>query len=106
MIGHLVVVGSANADLCFQIDRVPKAGETISAKSLETFPGGKVSERSRLIHSFPRVLYQGANQAAAAAKLGYPTYFIGQVNLVFPQKSDASDSGGVYRSDQMPMESF
>jgi len=58
----LVVVGSANADLVFTIDRLPKPGETLAASSLETIPGGK-----------------GANQAAAAAKLGYPTYFCGQV---------------------------
>jgi hypothetical protein len=58
----IVVVGSVNADLVVKIDRLPKAGETIAGSSLEFFPGGK-----------------GANQAAAAAKLGYPTYFIGQV---------------------------
>ncbi|CAD7696483.1 unnamed protein product [Ostreobium quekettii] len=60
--GPLVVVGSVNADLVLQVDRVPAPGETIGAESLDTFPGGK-----------------GANQAAAAAKLGYPTYLVGQV---------------------------
>ncbi|KAL3140697.1 hypothetical protein ABBQ32_005254 [Trebouxia sp. C0010 RCD-2024] len=58
----LVVVGSVNADLMLQVDRFPKPGETLSAKSMATSAGGK-----------------GANQAAAAASLGYPTYFLGQV---------------------------
>lgn len=56
----LVVVGSINADLVLTLDRVPAPGETLGASSLSVFPGGK-----------------GANQAAAAARLGYPTYFIG-----------------------------
>lgn len=58
----LVVLGSVNADLVLTVDRLPKEGETMGASSLETFPGGK-----------------GANQAAAAARVGYPTYFVGQV---------------------------
>jgi ribokinase len=57
----LVVVGSVNADLVLPIERLPKPGETLAAASIETVPGGK-----------------GANQAAAAARAGYPTYFIGQ----------------------------
>eukprot|EP00803_Ostreobium_quekettii_P009810 evm.model.scf_788EXC.4 EVM.evm.TU.scf_788EXC.4 scf_788EXC:36542-42083(+) len=40
--GPLVVVGSVNADLVLQVDRVPAPGETIGAESLDTFPGGKV----------------------------------------------------------------
>lgn len=58
----LVVVGSVNADMMLQVDRFPKPGETLSATSMTTSAGGK-----------------GANQAAAAASLGYPTYFLGQV---------------------------
>ncbi|EFJ44815.1 hypothetical protein VOLCADRAFT_106272 [Volvox carteri f. nagariensis] len=57
----LIVVGSVNADLVLPIDRLPKPGETLAAASIETVPGGK-----------------GANQAAAAARSGYPTFFIGQ----------------------------
>ncbi|KAI8473299.1 MAG: Ribokinase-like protein [Monoraphidium minutum] len=57
----LVVVGSVNADLVLAVDRVPTPGETLGAASMAFFPGGK-----------------GANQAAAAARLGYPTYFIGE----------------------------
>lgn len=58
----LVVVGSVNADLVIEVDRLPKPGETLSGSSMNVYPGGK-----------------GANQAAAAAKLGYPTHFVGQV---------------------------
>ncbi len=61
----LVVVGSANADMFVEVDRLPKEGETIAAKSGQTFAGGK-----------------GANQASCAARLSYPTYFVGQVNLL------------------------
>lgn len=50
------------ADLVLKVDRLPQAGETLGASSLEFFPGGK-----------------GANQAAAAAKLGWPTYLVGQL---------------------------
>ena len=56
----LVVVGSVNADLVLPVARVPAPGETLAAAGLSFFPGGK-----------------GANQAAAAARLGYPTYFVG-----------------------------
>ena len=57
----LVVVGSVNADYVLSVERLPAPGETVSASTLELFPGGK-----------------GANQAAAAARLGHPTRFIGQ----------------------------
>ena len=39
----LVVVGSVNADLVLEIDRLPADGETLGAKTLNTFPGGKAS---------------------------------------------------------------
>lgn len=58
----LVIVGSINVDLVLPIDRIPVPGETVDGKDLQRMPGGK-----------------GANQAAAAAKLGYPTVMIGQV---------------------------
>ena len=38
----LVVVGSVNADMMLQVDRFPKPGETLSAKSMNTSAGGKV----------------------------------------------------------------
>jgi ribokinase len=59
----LVVVGSVNADIYVEIERLPIEGETIAATSGQTLPGGK-----------------GANQAACAARLAYPTYFCGQVH--------------------------
>ncbi|KAI5058552.1 hypothetical protein GOP47_0026722 [Adiantum capillus-veneris] len=58
----LVVVGSANADIYVEVQRLPAPGETIAASTGRTLPGGK-----------------GANQAACAARLSYPTFFIGQV---------------------------
>jgi hypothetical protein len=41
---HLAVAGSVNADLVFSLQRVPKAGETLAARSLTVHPGGKVGE--------------------------------------------------------------
>lgn len=58
----LVVVGSANADIYLEIDRLPLPGETLAAHAGQTLPGGK-----------------GANQAACAARLSHPTYFVGQI---------------------------
>lgn len=59
----LVVIGSVNADIYVEVERLPIEGETIAARSGQTFPGGK-----------------GANQAACAARLSYPTFFCGQVH--------------------------
>ena len=39
----LVVVGSVNADMVLEVDRLPADGETLGAKTLNTFPGGKAS---------------------------------------------------------------
>lgn len=76
----LVVVGSANADIFLEIPRLPLKGETISAKSSQSLPGGK-----------------GANQAACASKLDHPTYFIGQVGADGNGRliADALEGGGV-----------
>lgn len=76
----LVVVGSANADIYVEIDRLPKEGETVSAKNGQTLAGGK-----------------GANQAACGGKLSYPTYFVGQVGEDAHGKliSEALEDGGV-----------
>jgi ribokinase len=46
--GSIVVLGSANMDLVFPVERLALAGETIAAGDLALFPGGK-----------------GANQACA-----------------------------------------
>jgi ribokinase len=58
----IVVVGSINLDLVVGADRIPRIGETVAGKTFNTFFGGK-----------------GANQAVAAAKLGYPVSIIGCV---------------------------
>jgi ribokinase len=58
----IVVVGSINVDLVAAADRIPHVGETITGQAFNTFHGGK-----------------GANQAVAAAKLGYPVAMVGNV---------------------------
>jgi ribokinase len=58
----LVVVGSINTDLVATAARLPASGETITGTSFRIFQGGK-----------------GANQAVAAARLGYPVTLIGKV---------------------------
>lgn len=59
---QIVVIGSLNADLVQNVERLPKPGETIVGGSLETFSGGK-----------------GANQAVAAGRMGASVQMIGQV---------------------------
>lgn len=56
------VVGSINADLYLRLARLPQPGETIPGRDAAMRPGGK-----------------GANQAAAAARLGAEVRFVGQV---------------------------
>jgi len=58
----IVVVGSINLDLVARAERIPAVGETVSGHQFRTFFGGK-----------------GANQAVAAARLGYPVCMIGRV---------------------------
>jgi ribokinase len=62
MLKPIVVVGSINIDLVATSDRLPVPGETVFGNVFNTFFGGK-----------------GANQAVAAAKLGYPVTMIGKV---------------------------
>jgi ribokinase len=56
------VVGSINQDFVLKVERRPKPGETVTNAELSTHSGGK-----------------GANQAAAAARLGAPVTFLGRV---------------------------
>jgi ribokinase len=58
----VVVVGSTNFDLVVKANRLPTEGESLLAKDLKFFPGGK-----------------GANQAVGVARLGAKTTFIGAV---------------------------
>lgn len=59
---QIVVVGSINLDLVGSVERIPVPGETLTGFDFRTFHGGK-----------------GANQAVAAAKLGYPVSMVGRV---------------------------
>lgn len=57
-----MVVGSLNADLVVRTERLPRRGETVRGSPLVVAPGGK-----------------GANQAAAAARLGARVAMVGAV---------------------------
>lgn len=58
----LVILGSVNADLLFKVEKLPAPGETVLCPSYAMAPGGK-----------------GSNQAAAAAKAGAETRFVGHL---------------------------
>ena len=62
MAAELTVVGSINLDLVARVERLPRAGETVSGSAFERVPGGK-----------------GANQAVAAARLGASVQMVGCV---------------------------
>ena len=59
---RVVVVGSLNMDFVTAVQQHPKPGETVLGSDVQRFPGGK-----------------GANQAAAAAKLGADVAMLGCV---------------------------
>ena len=59
---NICVLGSINMDLVFQIENIPKDGETILSKGFKNSPGGK-----------------GANQAVSAKRSGANVYMIGKV---------------------------
>ncbi len=58
----IVVVGSINMDLVAHTRQIPVPGQTVTGTAFDTTPGGK-----------------GANQAVAAARLGYPVHMVGAV---------------------------
>jgi ribokinase len=68
---RLTVVGSINLDLVARVERLPRAGETLSGATLDRIPGGK-----------------GANQAVAAARLGAAVRMVGAVGRD-PNATDA-----------------
>lgn len=55
----VVVLGSANLDLVYEVERIPTPGETVLSRGFASFPGGK-----------------GNNQAIAAARAGADVQFI------------------------------
>jgi len=58
----ITVFGSINLDLVVALPRLPRAGETVSGRDHQTFPGGK-----------------GANQALAAQRAGADVRMVGAV---------------------------
>jgi len=58
----IVVVGSVTMDLVTRTPQIPAIGQTLIGTGFDTTPGGK-----------------GANQAVAAARLGYPVAMVGKV---------------------------
>lgn len=60
--GNVVVLGSLNMDLVVRTERIPRPGETVHGLDFHTVPGGK-----------------GANQAAAASRLGAQVRMLGRV---------------------------
>ena len=67
----IVVVGSINMDLVARTPTIPLAGQTLIGTDFATTPGGK-----------------GANQAVAAARLGYPVEMVGMVGGGAPGEAD------------------
>lgn len=58
----VIVLGSLNMDLVVRVGHIPRPGETVLGRDFVTVPGGK-----------------GANQAAAAARLGVRVEMLGRV---------------------------
>ena len=58
----VVIVGSVTMDLVTRTPQIPRVGQTLIGTGFHTTPGGK-----------------GANQAVAAARLGYPTAMVAKV---------------------------
>jgi ribokinase len=85
-LGPLAVVGSINVDVVARVARLPSAGETVLGGALTRSPGGK-----------------GANQAAAAARLGGRVRMVGAVGddtdgrwMIDCLRDAGVDTGGVW----------
>jgi ribokinase len=76
----IVVVGSVTMDMVTVTPQIPRIGQTVIGTSFGTTPGGK-----------------GANQAVAAARLGYPVHMVGKVgqDVYGPALLDNLASSGV-----------
>lgn len=76
----IVVVGSVTMDMVTCTPQIPRVGQTVIGSSFSTTPGGK-----------------GANQAVAAARLGYPVKFVGKVgdDVYGPQLIENLSRAGV-----------
>ncbi|KAI5816540.1 Ribokinase-like protein [Pyronema omphalodes] len=78
----ILIIGSLNTDLITVTPRMPAAGETLTATSFHTAPGGK-----------------GANQAVACARLSLPPTkvsmigSVGRDSFASPLLSELEDSG-------------
>ena len=76
---NICVLGSINLDTVASVENLPRPGETVVARSLAQFPGGK-----------------GANQAVAAARMDADTLMIGAVGADGPgnrMRTFLQDSG-------------
>ena len=92
MAGRVVVLGSLNTDFVVGVERLPAPGETVLGGDLLTNAGGK-----------------GANQAAAAARLGGRVRMVGRVGrdvqgeqLRRGLESDGVDISGVTADAEAP----
>jgi ribokinase len=76
----IVVVGSVTMDMVTLTPQIPRIGQTVIGTGFGTTPGGK-----------------GANQAVAAARLGYPVHMVGKVgrDVYGPALLDNLASSGV-----------
>ena len=84
-VGAVVVFGSINMDLVVRVTELPRPGATVLGDRLLTIHGGK-----------------GANQAAAAARMGAAVRMIGRVGgdafgaeLMAGLKEDGVDTSGI-----------
>jgi ribokinase len=91
-VARVAVLGSLNTDLVIRVPGLPGRGETVLGDTLQTYGGGK-----------------GANQAAAAARLGASVRMIGRVGadafgdeLLRGLAEDGVHVSGVDRDDDQP----
>ncbi|KAI7746383.1 hypothetical protein M8C21_011909 [Ambrosia artemisiifolia] len=91
----LVVVGSANADIYVEIDRLPTQGETISATNGQTLAGGKgANQAAARSAGVPVILDAGGMDAPI------PVELLKHVDILSPNESELARLTG------MPTESF